>query len=162
VSRWLLDTNVISELRKPNCDPAVKAWADAQRPDSLYLSRVTIAEIRFGIERVADPAFRGTLLAWLGETLRPWFAERILDVDEDVLLTWRRMVERGRTANYTFSQPDLFIAAIAAVHGLCVVTRNVDDFVRAEVPVFNPWTGRLVEPGSGPALTGETGSNGTT
>ncbi|MFZ1415824.1 MAG: hypothetical protein WAS73_14785 [Defluviicoccus sp.] len=86
-----------------------------------------IAEIRFGIERVADAALRGTLLAWLDDTLRPWFAERIL--------------ERGRALNHTFSQPDLFIAATAAVHGLCVVTRNVDDFISAEVPVLNPWTG---------------------
>ncbi|MFZ1415713.1 MAG: type II toxin-antitoxin system VapC family toxin [Defluviicoccus sp.] len=142
MSRWLLDANVVSELRKPKCDLAVKAWADAQSPETLCLSRVTIAEIRFGIERVADAAFRGTLQAWLDDTLRPWFAERILDIDEDVVLTWRRMVERGRAANYTFSQPDLFIAATAAVHGLCVVTRNVDDFIRAEVPVSNPWTGR--------------------
>lgn len=142
--RWLLDTNVVSELRKPKCDLAVKAWADARSPETLYLSRVTIAEIRFGIERVTNAVFRAELLAWLDETLRPWFAERILDIDEDVLVTWRRMVERGRAANYTFSQPDLFVAATAAVHGLCVVTRNTDDFVRAEVPVFNPWTGGLI------------------
>lgn len=145
MKRWLLDTNVLSELRKSNCEPAVKAWTDAQQPETLYLSRVTLAEIRFGIERVADATFRGTLLAWLDDTLRPWFAGRILDIDENALLTWRRMVERGRKANYTFSQPDLFIAATAAVHGLSVVTRNVDDFIRAEVPVFNPWSGRLIE-----------------
>jgi predicted nucleic acid-binding protein len=147
LSGWLLDTNVLSELRKSSCEPAVKAWADAQPPEKLYLSRVTIAEIRFGIERVADPAFGAQLLAWLDDTLRPWFAERILDIDEDVLVTWRRMVERGRKANYTFSQPDLFIAATASVHSLSVVTRNVEDFIRAEIPVFNPWTGRLSVPG---------------
>jgi hypothetical protein len=143
VRRWLLDTNVISELRKSRCDPAVKAWADAQTPEQLYLSRVTLAEIRFGIERVIEPAFRAELVGWLDSTLRPWFARRILDIDEDVLLTWRRMVERGRAANHTFSQPDLFIAATAAVHGLCVVTRNVDDFIRAEVSIFNPWMEHL-------------------
>lgn len=143
MSGWLLDTNVLSELRKSSCEPAVKAWADAQPPEKLFLSRVTIAEIRFGIERVEDPVFRAELVAWLDDMLRPWFAERILDIDEDVLLTWRRMVERGRKANYTFSQPDLLVAATAAVHSLRVVTRNVDDFVRAEIPVFNPWTGRL-------------------
>lgn len=147
MSGWLLDTNVLSELRKSNCAPAVKAWADTQAPGKLYLSRVTIAEIRFGMERVADPAFAAQLLAWLDDTLRPWFADRILDIDEDVLVTWRRMVERGRKANYTFSQPDLFIAATAAVHSLSVVTRNVDDFSRAEIPVFNPWTGGMSEPG---------------
>lgn len=160
MSRWLLDTNVIPELRKPKCDPAVQAWADAQPPQALYLSRLTIAEIRFGIERVTDAAFRAELLAWLDDTLRPWFAERILDIDEDVLATRRRMVERGRAANHTFSQPDLFIAATAAVHGLSVVTRNVDDFIRAEVPVFNPWSSRLIEPGAVFASADEATQNG--
>ncbi|HRW61402.1 Twitching motility protein PilT [uncultured Defluviicoccus sp.] len=159
--RWLLDTNVISELRKPRCDPAVKAWADAQAPDTLHLSRVTLAEIRFGIERVTDATFRGTLLAWLDDTLRPWFAGRILDIDEDVLLTWRRMVERGRKVNYTFSQPDLFIAATAAVNWLSVATRNVDDFICAEVPIFDPWTGRLIEPGAVSASADEAKRKGT-
>ncbi len=107
---------------------------------------MTIAEIRVGIERVTDAAFRTDLLAWLDDTLRPWFAERILDINEDVLVTWRRMVERGRKANYTFSQPDLFIAATAAVHSLSVVTRNVDDFIGAEIPAFNPWTRHMSEP----------------
>ena len=160
MSRWLLDTNVVSELRKPRCDPSVKAWADAQSPERLYLSRVTIAEIRFGIERVTDAAFRAELLAWLDDTLRLWFAERILDIDEDVLVTWRRMVERGRMANHTFSHPDPFIAATAAVHGLSVVTRNVDNFIRAEVPVFNPWSRRLIEPGAVFASADEATQNG--
>lgn len=140
MTRWLLDTNVISELRKPLCAASVRAWAEAQPPEAMFLSRVSVAEIRFGIERVAESAFRSELLAWLDGTLRLWFGDRLLDVDEDVLLEWRRMVARGRAMNHTFSQPDLFIAATAAVHGLCVVTRNVADFTRAAVAVFDPWT----------------------
>lgn len=70
------------------------------------------------------------------------------------------MVERGRKANYTLSQPDLFIPAIAAVHGLCVVTRNVDEFIPAEVPVLNPWTGRLIRLGGRFASIDEAGSKG--
>lgn len=138
---WLLDTNVVSELRKPQCDGRVKAWTDGQPPATFFLSRVTIAEIRFGIERVpkAD-TFRRQLELWLETGLRAWFAGRILDVDEDVLVTWRGLVERGRAQNHTFAQPDLFIAATAAIHELCVVTRNIDDFLRAGVAVLNPWT----------------------
>jgi predicted nucleic acid-binding protein len=136
---WLLDTNVISELRKENCHPGVKAWSDRQSPQSFYLSTITIAEIRFGIVQVKDTAFRQELTEWLEQGLRPWFCDRIFTVDEDVILRWRWMVEKGRKENYTFSQPDLFIAAIAAVHDLCVVTRNVEDFVKSGVAVFNPF-----------------------
>ena len=95
---WLLDTNVVSELRKTRPAPRVKAWSDAQPPDSLFLSTVTLAEIRYGIECQSDPAFRQELESWLDGGLRPWFAQRILPVDEDVILEWRRMVARGRRA----------------------------------------------------------------
>jgi hypothetical protein len=138
---WLLDTNVISELRKSRCDARVKAWSELYSPTSFFLSRVTLAEIRFGIEEIAEQsAFRTELETWLDGTLRPWFSNRMLEIDEEVILTWRRMVRIGRSQNYTFSQPDLFIAATAAVHDLCVVTRNLEDFLMAKVPVLNPWT----------------------
>lgn len=137
---WLLDTNVISELRKTDCHPAVKTWADKQPPQSFYLSRITFAEIRFGIDQVSDPVFKNELSHWLENTLRPWFVDRILEVEEDVILTWRNMVERGRKQRHTFSQPDLFFAATASFHDLCVVTRNTDDFEKAGVPVYNPWS----------------------
>ena len=73
--------------------------------------------------------------------MRPWFAGRILPVDEEVILEWRRMVTRGRQRSITFRQPDLFIAATANVHSLVVCTRNESDFRIAEVPVLNPWKG---------------------
>jgi predicted nucleic acid-binding protein len=100
---------------------------------------VTLAEIRFGIEQVEDVRFRRELTGWLDSALRPWFGERVLEVAEDVIVAWRRMVARGCTVNHTFSQPDLFIAATAAVHDLVVVTRNVTDFRIARVPVLDPW-----------------------
>ena len=136
---WLLDTNVISELRKPNCHPTVKNWSDCQPPQSFYLSAITLAEIRFGIDQASDPVFRQELIEWLNQVLRPWFSDRILAVDEEVILAWRKMIEQGRKHGYTFSQPDLFIAATAKVHNLCVVTRNIKDFEQSGIPVLNPW-----------------------
>jgi predicted nucleic acid-binding protein len=141
VRGWLLDTNVISELRKPSCDARVKAWSDNQVPASMYLSRVTIAEIRYGIERLpAADRSRKRLEAWLTDELRPWFSDRLLDVDEDVLVIWRRLVERGKAMRHTFPQPDLFIAATAILHDLCIVTRNTGDFLRTGAPLLNPCT----------------------
>ena len=139
MNEWLLDTNIVSELRKRNCHPLVKQWSERQLPQSFYLSTVTLAEIRFGIERATGEAFRQELTQWLNETLRPWFSDRILPVDEAVILKWRHMVEQGRKQGYTHSQPDLFIAATAALHNLCVVTRNVIDFQKSGVAVFNPF-----------------------
>ncbi|MEM9009002.1 MAG: type II toxin-antitoxin system VapC family toxin [Cyanobacteria bacterium P01_F01_bin.86] len=136
---WLLDTNIVSELRKPRCHPTVKTWSEKQSPQSFYLSTITLAEIRFGISRVTDPVFEAELTDWLDNTLRPWFTGRILGIDENTILLWRQLLEQGRKRGYTFSQPDLFIAAIAQQHGLCVSTRNVKDFVESGTPVFNPF-----------------------
>jgi len=137
---WLLDTNVVSELRKgARCDRAVRRWAETIPPASCFLSRITVAEIQIGIERVTDPGFRGELEAWLQDGVRAWFGERILEVDESVLTVWRRMIWEGQKAHYTYSQPDALIAATALVHNLGVVTRNGDDFVRAELLVMDPW-----------------------
>jgi toxin FitB len=132
---------VISELRKPNCDAQVKAWSNSQHPASLFLSRVTIAEIRYGIERLpAADRSRERLEVWLATELRPWFADRLLDVNEDVFVVWRRLVERGKAMRHTFPQPDLFIAATAILHDLGIVTRNANDFIRTGVLLLNPWT----------------------
>lgn len=138
---WLLDTNVVSELRKSRPERRVKAWSDAQTPESLFLSTVTVAEIQYGIERQADPVFRAELDTWLDHGLRRWFDGRILPLDENVILEWRRMVARGREQGITFGQPDLFIAATARVHSLTLCTRNEHDFRNAGVRVFNPWFG---------------------
>lgn len=138
---WLLDTNVVSELRKgARCHSGVRAWAEAVPPAACFLSRVTVAEVRFGIARVTDPSFRAELEAWLRDGLRAWFGERILDVDEAVLLAWRRLTWEAQKANYTYAQPDALIAATALVHDLGVVTRNTEDFARAGVALLNPWT----------------------
>ena len=105
----------------------------------LYISVVSIAEIRFGIELQQDPTRRAELNEWLTLTLRPAFAGRILPVTEDILLKWRLLMEDGRKIGHTYSHPDLVLAATALHHGLTVVTRDRSDFDKARVPVFNPW-----------------------
>lgn len=136
---WLLDTNIISEIRRPSPNRHVVDFVSSQPLDSLFLSDVTLAEIRFGIELVDDVVRRASLHDWLTHQVRPMFVQRVLPISEDVMLKWRLLVEAGRKAGHTFSQPDLIIAATAAHHGLTVVTRDTSDFERAKVPFFNPW-----------------------
>jgi predicted nucleic acid-binding protein len=136
---WLLDTNVLSEGRKPKPDARVTAFYDAQPLNTLYVSVVNIAEIRFGIELQQDLARRVQLNDWLTLKLRPAFAGRILPVTEDILLKWRLLMEEGRKIGHTYSHPDLLLAATALQHGLTVVTRDRSDFDMANVPVLNPW-----------------------
>ena len=140
---WLLDTNVLSELRRPRPDRTVVAFLDAQPLDQLYVSTVSFAEIRFGIEAVNDARRRAELNEWLTHRLRPLFQQRVLAVTEDIMLTWRLLVEKGRKTGYTFSQPDLIIAATALHHGLTIVSRDTRDYERARAPVHNPWTDPL-------------------
>ncbi len=110
--------------------------------DNLLVSVVTFAEIRFGIERAHSVSRRAELNDWLTHRLRPMFKGRVLPVSEHLMLKWRLLLEDGRVAGHTFPQPDLIIAATALHHGLTIVTRDVRDFVRARVPVFNPWVHR--------------------
>ena len=139
MTAWLLDTNVISEIRKRRPHRKVVAFVAEQPLDLLYVSTVTLAEIRVGIELVIDANRRAELTAWLAHKVRPLFAQRVLDVNEDVIVKWRLLVEQGRKSGYTFSQPDLFIGATALHHGMTVVSRDTSEYERAGVPVFNPW-----------------------
>ena len=139
MSGWLLDTNVLSELRRPKPERKVVAFVATQPLDDLFVSSVTFAEIRFGIELVGNPGRRAALSDWLTHKVRPMFAQRILAVTEDIMFKWRLMVEEGRKTGHTFSQPDLIIAATALHHGLTVVTRDTDEYEKARVPVLNPW-----------------------
>lgn len=139
MSGWLLDTHVISELRRPRPSARVRSFITGQRLEDLFVSTVTFAEIRYGIETVGDPIRRAELNDWLMHRVRPMFDQRVLEVSEDVMFKWRLLVEDGRKVGHTFSQPDLIIAATALQHGLTVVTRDTDDFRLARVPLLNPW-----------------------
>jgi predicted nucleic acid-binding protein len=139
VTGWLLDTNVISELRRPRPEPHVVTFVAARPLEQLFISAVTLAEIRFGIELVADVSRRAALTDWLTHKVRPMFEQRVLQVTEDIMFKWRLLVEEGRKSGHTFSQPDLIIAATAAHHGLTIVSRDASDYEKARVPLVNPW-----------------------
>ena len=136
---WLLDTNVLSELRRPRPDEKVVAFVTGCALEQLYISVVTLAEIRFGIEVVNEANRRAELNEWLTHKVRPMFDGRVLEITEDIMLKWRLLVEEGRKTGHTFSQPDLMIAATAIHHGLTVVTRDRSEFDKAHVQVVNPW-----------------------
>ena len=138
---FLLDTNVVSELRKERlgkADANVIAWATAQPQEALFLSAVTILEIELGILQIErrDPKQAAPLRTWLEAQVIPAFEGRILSVDVDVA---------RRTAKLHVPDPaperDALIAATAFAHGLTVATRNVVDFERTNVFVLNPWDG---------------------
>lgn len=136
---WLLDTNVILELRRPRPSVRVRSFVAGQALDELFISTVTFAEIRCGIDAIGDPIRRAELNDWLMHKVRPMFDRRVLEVSEDVMFNWRLLVEDGRKSGHTFSQPDLIIAATALHHGLTVVTRDTGDYKLARVPLLNPW-----------------------
>ncbi len=143
MSGWLLDTNVISDLRRPRPNARVRAFVAHQPLEELFVSTVTFSEIRYGIETVGDPIRRAELNDWLLHKVRPMFDRRVLEVSEDVMFKWRLLVEDGRKAGHTFSQPDLIIAATALHHGLTVVTRDTGDYKLARVPLLNPWVDEM-------------------
>ena len=143
MTSWLLDTNILSELRRSKPERKVIAFVAAQPLDRLFISSVTLAEIRFGIELVPDASVRGELNDWLAHKIRPMFEQRVLPVTEDIVFKWRLLVEEGRKAGHTYSQPDLIIAATGLHHGLTIVSRDVDDYAKTRVPLFNPWKDSL-------------------
>lgn len=133
---YLLDTNVLSEVRNRKADARVVAWVGARPRQSLYLSVVSLGEIRKGIEGVADAAFRQTLTDWLEVQLPNYFVGRVLDIDRHVADRWGRM---QAIALRTLPAIDGLLAATALHHDLTLVTRNTRDFQGLGVPLINPW-----------------------
>jgi predicted nucleic acid-binding protein len=135
---YLLDTVVLSELRRRERNPGVVDWVSGQRPSELYLSVVTIGEIERGIQlqQARNAAFATSLTVWLDKLLH-LYADRILGIDTDVARRWGRL-----SAAIGHDGADLLIAATAQEHGLTVVTRNLRHFEPTGVTVLNPWNSR--------------------
>lgn len=133
---YLIDTNVISELRPKAPNVGVLEWF-AERPSStLFLSVLTLGELRKGIDGLSDQQRRTILSDWLEAELPAYFAGRILSVDDRVADRWGRMVA---AAGRPVPAVDSLLAATAAVHGLSLVTRNMRDFANFGLSLINPW-----------------------
>jgi toxin FitB len=136
---YILDTNVISELIKKQPNPQVVQWIDEQEPTRMYLSVVTIGELRKGIEKLPASERKDTLQTWLHSDLLLRFDGHILDLTVPVMLHWGAVTGRLEREGRVLSAIDSLIAALALYHQYAVVTRNEDDFRGTGVAVINPW-----------------------
>jgi len=137
--RYLLDTNVISELiaKQPNAN--VVQWIDARDPSGVYLSVVTIGELRKGIEKLPDSKRKDTLRAWLNDDLLIRFNGHILELDIPVMLTWGELTGQLEQVGKPLPALDSLIAALALHHDCTLATRNEDDFRATGIALINPW-----------------------
>ena len=136
----LLDTNVISEPLKLSADAGVLAWIDAQSIDTLYLSAISLAELRFGIAALPTGKRKETLHLGLEQRILPLFADRILPFDAIASQAYADILSTARTQGRAISTADGYIAATAKRHGFMVATRDASPFEAAGVTVINPWT----------------------
>lgn len=142
-SGFLLDTNVISDLMKPRPSRRVADWVDATSEDLLYLSVITIGEVRKGIDLLDDDEpRRAALQAWLDRDVRVRFAGRLLAFDDAVAERWGQLEALAKKRRLTLPTIDAQLAATALHHGLTFVTRNTADIGPTGVPIFNPWSDR--------------------
>ncbi|MCU1301158.1 MAG: VapC toxin family domain ribonuclease [Candidatus Sulfotelmatobacter sp.] len=136
---FLLDTNAISEWVKTRPNAGLMNWMELADEDRVYVSVISLAELRYGVERMPAGSRRSRLEQWLQHELPLRFESRILTVDTVVAELWGRIVSRSDAAGRPIGVMDAFLAATAEVHQLTLVTRNVSDFSLLK-GVLNPWT----------------------
>lgn len=136
---FLLDTNVISEWVKPRPEPRVVAWLAEVDEDRVFMSVVTLGELRHGIERLPGGRRRDRLNEWLRRELPLRFEGRVLPIDAAVADAWGMIVARGERTGRAIGAMDGFMAATANVHGLTLVTRNAADFRLSVQAILDPW-----------------------
>ncbi len=139
MSGFLLDTNVISELVKPRPEPAVVRWVEESDENLLYLSVLTLGEIRKGVAALPQSARRVELEAWLESDLRLRFSKRILAIDEDIADRWGILAGQAQKDGRELPVIDGLLAATAIHHNLTLVTRNTSDIASTGTLLFNPW-----------------------
>jgi predicted nucleic acid-binding protein len=136
---FLLDTNVVSEWVKPHPNPGVVAWLDGMDEDRVFLSVITLAELRYGVERLDEGKRRRRLTEWLEQELTLRFEGRILDVDSAIADRCGKVTARSEAAGRPIGAMDALLAATAEVHQLTMVTHNTSDFSGILKDMLNPW-----------------------
>lgn len=137
---FLLDTNVLSEPMKERPNSGVLAWLSQANEDQVFVSVVTITELRYGVERLATGKRRERLDGWLRKDLISRFGGRILPVDLRIAEACGGLMARSESMGRPIDARDAFIAATAEVHGLTLVTRNTSDFAPTLKAIISPWT----------------------
>lgn len=138
---FLLDTNVLSEVRRPQPDANVLAWLDQVDEDRVYLSVISIAEIARGVALLESGKRKTELAQWLEHELPARFDGRVIVVDVPTALAWGKLLAEAKRGGFALSVMDGWIAAIAAAKGLTLVTRNIKDFENLGIALLNPWLG---------------------
>jgi predicted nucleic acid-binding protein len=138
--KFLLDTNVLSEVRRPEPDRGVLEWLDRLDEDRAFVSVVSLAEIRRGVALMEKGRRREALAGWLARDLLERFAGRILAVDERTALAWGDLMAEAKRRGLGLASMDGLLAAAALAHDLTLVTRNTRDFQDLGVALLDPWT----------------------
>ncbi|MDA8346467.1 MAG: type II toxin-antitoxin system VapC family toxin [Thermaerobacter sp.] len=139
---FLLDTNVVSEWTKPRPDPGVVQWLADADEDRIFISVATLAEVRYGVERMQPGSRRDRLERWIADELPNRFEHRIAVADAEVANMWGKVLARGYAIGRPIASMDALIAATAIHYELALVTRNVSDFEALDLPLVDPWASR--------------------
>ena len=135
--KYLLDTNVISEMQKSKCNQNVKSFIEKIPVEDMFISAISMGELCYGMEKLPPGKKKHELLIWLYTQVADWFKDRVISLDTDVLLEWGKLRAR---AGRTMPALDSLIAAAAITHHMTLVTRNVKDFKDIEgISLINPW-----------------------
>ncbi len=137
---YLVDTNVISELTKPSPNPAVVRWLADSDEDRVFLSVISLAEIRRGIVLMNPGKRRDQLEAWFRIEVPQRFEHRLIGIDREIAERWGDLIAASRRRGIVLSAMDGFLAATAQAHNLTLVTRNLRDFVSLDLVLLNPWS----------------------
>jgi predicted nucleic acid-binding protein len=140
---FLLDTNVVSEMRRPAPSSDVRTWVESKPAEQQFLSAMSLLEITRGAARHSDPLQRSSLQRWIDSTLRVWFGIRVLSISPTIAESAGIWMAARERSGRPISLPDALIAATAIQHNFVLVTRNTKDFIELPLDIYDPWKNKL-------------------